>query len=134
MGTKPSFYLGQLAKMCEWTVDHAEKHVNVPESELQRARDDLVVKHFIEHGYFIQSCIDAPKNIVFNPATRVVEVVKKEFEIGDKFKIKSSLCELEIVRSDKKIELKYTNRNKHNLLTSFEQLQKVVKLEYWLRI
>lgn len=133
-------YLEKAAKMCPYPVNIPERYISVPQDELVQAADSLAVSHLVNsHGFHIQSCI--PGSIervqVFNPTIHMQSRAKQrsEFETGDCFRVKSTACELSIVRVEKKIQLAYTNRTgKHDLIVSEEQLKKALSFETWERI
>lgn len=142
-------YWQNAAKQIEWPVDFEEKHISVPESELQYASEHLMVQHFCNNGFHIQSCIgDIPRTTVyvapvsdkpiFRPIAKSVapEAVVRPYQQGNKFRIKSTNCELEITHIESgKVHFVYTNRpHKAPLLNSIESLDKVLKMEVWERI
>lgn len=131
---KNSDYLGKLAKMCEWKTDIKEKLIYVPEKELDAANDDLICDHLRSFGFHIQSCIEAEKNNVFSPTLTQKVKQRSVFEVYDKFKVTSTECELIIVRIEKKIQLQYLNRKKHDILVSEEQLKKALSFDLWKRL
>lgn len=129
------------AKQIEWPVDIDNNHISVPIDEVGKAKNNLMVQHFLNAGFFIQTCIPDAKNIIFNPDIRLklplVKIVldNAKFKIGDRFKVKSTECELEITYMEsKKIHLKYTNRNKHDLLSSEEMIVKNLNWNNWVAI
>jgi len=121
------------AKQIPWPISLDQNHISVPTTEVYMAGQNLMVQHFVNAGFFIQTCIpDAvPENKVFDPEIRLklpaVKIVPDDaiFHIGDGFEIKSTGCKVEIeAMESKKIHLRYTNRDKHNLLSSEEMLVK----------
>jgi len=71
VGDKPVSYWENPAKQIEWRVDINEKHISIPLEETDRAKENLMVQHFINNGFFIQTCIPSTKNKVFNPEIRL---------------------------------------------------------------
>lgn len=135
-------YRQNAAKQIRWTVDIGECHISVPINEVDKATENLMVQHFINAGFFIQTCIpSAPPQLIFDPEIRLklpaekIAPVGAVFKIGDRFRVKSTECELEIVVMEiKEIHLKYTNRVKHNLLSSEDMLLKNLRWELWERV
>lgn len=156
MATKPIKYLGNTghtkeywinaAKQIAWPVDYDEQHISVPQPEIREAEESLIVQHFCNNGFFIQQAISVEKTIPFvapvtaGPIFRGVlkeqeEKPKTLYQTGEKFKVRSTECELEIVHQEKgKIHFKYLNRNKPNIISSEEQLTKVIRWEQWRKI
>lgn len=140
-------YFTHAAKQFRWPIDHDEKSILVPENELDEAGRNLMVEHFRNRGWHIQSVI--PGSIeytrpyekpvfktAFKPdAVEVTESPKEsQYRIHDKFKIASSECELKITHIERgKIHFEYTNRpGKPPLLTSEENLNRALKMGYWI--
>lgn len=144
--TKSTNYLGDsywlnAAKQIEWPIDLKERHISVPESELYAAKDNLMVQHFVNNGWHIQSSIEVVKNRVFvAPVSdkpifkplKVVEVTEPKYKNGTKYLIKSTECIVQIVRLEKgKVQFHYLNRNKPDLLSSEENLDRVLRMQTW---
>lgn len=130
------------AKQIEWPVDLSERHISVPESELELASESPMVQHFINNGWHIQSAIVVGKNKVFvapvsdGPIFKSVKIVPEtaepKYKLGAKFRIKSTECIVQIIRFEKgKVQFHYTNRNKHDLLSSEENLDRVLRMQLW---
>jgi len=138
-------YWTNAAKQFIWPIDFNGLHICVPEKDLQLAEGDLMVSHFRANGWHIQSGMDveytkpyvAPENKgpMFKPLKQDTEQLSTSFKLNQQFRIKSSDCELKIIHIERgKIHLKYTNRNKHDLLTSEENLNKSLRMGYWIEI
>lgn len=135
-------YWQNAAKQIRWPVDIGECHISVPINEVNKATENLMVQHFINAGFFIQTCIpDGSSTAIFDPEIRLKLPSEKivpdnaVFHIGDRFRVKSTECELEIgAMESKKIHLKYVNRNKPNLLSSEDMLLKNMRWELWERV
>jgi hypothetical protein len=134
-------YWNNAAKQIVWPVDLIQRHISVPESELQQAKDNLMVQHFCNNGWHIQSCIDVIKNKpfiapvstgpIFKPV-KVVEVKESLYHLEDKFKVISTGEEFKIVFMDKgKLHLKYLNRDKPNIISSEENLSAMLNRKLW---
>jgi hypothetical protein len=137
-------------KQFEWPIDFELECINVPEAEIEIASDNLMVTHFRNHGWHIQSAIGevekkkvyvAPISNgqpIFKPVNHVAPEleVKSQFQCGQMFKILSSECELKITNLEhKKVHLQYTNRpGKTPLLTSEENLLTILRRGQWVRI
>jgi hypothetical protein len=125
-------------KQIEWPIDLRERHISVPEIDLQRAKDNLMVQHFINNGFFIQLCIgEVSKKPIFDPVITLKQkpIERSEFAIRDRFRIKSTHCELEIAFLEgKKITLHYINRIKPDITSNVDNLRKVLLMEVWERI
>lgn len=137
------------AKQFVWPIDEKEKTILVPQSELELAEQDLMVLHFRNNGWHIQSVIgevekkrvfstdglksDKP---IFKPVKKEVKEVKlSRFTINNRFKITSTECELKITHIEQgKIHLHYTNKNKPDLITSEENLNKVLRMGVWVEL
>lgn len=141
-------YWDNAAKQFVWPIDHKEKHILVPQQELEQAEDHLMVMHFRANGWHIQSVIgevdkkkvftteglksDKP---IFKPIKKEAEQIESVFKPGDRFKITSTECELRISFIERgKIHLEYTNRDKHNIITSEENLNRSLSMQTWVRI
>jgi len=125
------------AKQIKWPVDLKERHISVPETELEEAQQNLMVAHFLNAGFHIQSCIAAPCTTVFDPAIRLRTKTRdrSEFEIDDMFEIVSDGAKLQIRELTKnRIVLSYFNRPKPNITTNIEQLRKVLNFKVWKRL
>lgn len=138
IGGQSEQYWLNAAKQIEWPVDIGEKHISIPVNEVDKAQENLMVQHFINAGFFIQTCIPNGKTEVFDPDIRLklplVKIVldNAKFKIGDRFKVKSTECELEITYMEsKKIHLKYTNRTKHDLISSEDMIVKNLNWGNW---
>lgn len=131
------------AKQFIWPIDLKDKIIQVPEPELSKANDDLMVSHFRSHGWHIQSCISveytkpfiAPESNgkpIFKPVKEAEPIKETKYKINQEFTIQSSDCRVKIVRIEKgKIQFKYLNRNKPDLLSSEENLDAVLRKGYW---
>lgn len=132
------------AKQFEWPIDFEDKVILVPESELSLAEDNLMVAHFRNNGWHIQLSIDVIKTKpfvapvsggrpIFKTANKVVaEVEQSQYTVGNTFRVLSTGCELQIMNLEKgKVHLKYTNRDKHNLLLSEDGLTNVLHRQLW---
>lgn len=139
-------YWQNAAKQFVWPIDFEQLHISVPHKDMHLAENDLMVSHFRANGWHIQSAVavaytkpfiapvsDKP---IFKPIKKTeIETTATNFKLNDRFKVKSTDCELQICFFDKgKIHLKYTNRNKHNIITSEENLNRVLKMETWVKI
>ncbi len=100
-----------------------------------------MVQHFLNNGWFIQSCIGGVMNKVFDPEIKLklpsVKIAPDNavFHVGDKFRVKSTLCELEIANTEsKEIHLKYTNRSKPNFIASEEIISRNLSFEVWIKL
>lgn len=136
-GSHGSGYWENAAKQIEWPVDLVERHISVPENELGRAQESLMVQHMCNGGFHIQSCIAAPKTDVFDPKIRLrtKHRDRSEFEIDDMFEIVSDGAKLQIRELEKaKIVLAYFNRPKPNITTTIEQLRRVLNFKVWKRL
>lgn len=138
-------YWMNAAKQIVWPVDYDEQHISVPYLELEMAKDNLIVQHFCNNGFHIQSAISVEKTIPFvapvtpGPIFRGVVIQEEKpktlYQTGEKFKVRSTECELEIVHQEKgKIHFKYLNRNKPDIISSEEQLTKVIRWQQWSKI
>lgn len=131
------------AKQFPWPIDLQERVINVPHNELEAAEQDLMVEHFRNNGWHIQSCIEVihtkpfvkpvPNGPIFKPVKIVEPIKDTKYHLNDAFKIKSSDCELKIVRIEKgKIQFHYLNRpHKPDLLSSEEALDRALRMKYW---
>lgn len=147
-GTKSTSYPGKsyfetAAKQFCWPLNWDDKTILVPESELWLAEDHLIVAHFRSYGWHIQSCIDVVKTIPFVAPITVGPIFRQppklldaetKYRCGQKFKIVSTECEVQIIEVSKKIELHYTNRNKPDLTTNEVNLDRVLKMGLWKEI
>lgn len=139
-------YWVEAAKQIEWPVDYDEFHISVPENDIERAKDHLMVQHFCNNGFFIQSCIDVSKTKLFEAPTTPGPIFRGEiknepdkpkslYNLGEQYRVKSTECELEIVHMEKgKLHFKYLNRNKPNIISSEDQLTKVLRWQQWNKI
>lgn len=134
-------YWTNAAKQIVWPVDLNELHISIPIDEVDKAKENLMVQHFINAGFFIQTCIPDSRTEVFNPEIRLkmpaVKIAPDNavYKPGDRFKIRSTECEMVIETTEsKKIHLKYTNRNKHNIITSEEMLNKNLSWGTWIKL
>jgi hypothetical protein len=142
-------YWVNAAKQFVWPIDEKEKSILVPQSELELAEQDLMVLHFRNNGWHVQSVIgDVNKKKVFTtdglksemPIFRpiikeVAEVKLSRFTLNNRFKIVSTDCELKITHIESgKIHLSYTNKSKPDLLTSEENLNKVLRMGVWIEL
>jgi hypothetical protein len=147
MATKSTKYVGNgywenASKQLKWAVNIPEKYISVPETELNEAKESLMIQHFCNNGFHIQSCIPSfNENRVFDPEIRLkmasVKIAPDDsaYHVGDRFMVVSTYCELEITNVEsKKIHLKYLNRNKHNLLQSDDLLNHNLDFKLWKRI
>ena len=126
------------AKQIKWPVNVPEKYISVPESELEAAQNDLMVKHFLHAGFHIQSAIGhTPRTTIFDPEIRLRTKTRdrSEFEIDDMFEIVSDGAKLQIRSLEKnRITLSYFNRPKPDITTNIEQLRKVLNFKVWKRL
>lgn len=131
-------YWENAAKQIRWNVDLKERHVSVPESELEEAQQNLMVQHFLNNGFHIQSCIGSvPRKSVFDPEIRLRTKTRdrSEFQIDDMFEIISDGAKLQIRSFDKaRIVLAYANRPKPDITTNIERLRKVLNFKVWKRL
>ena len=131
-------YLELAAKQIPYPVNIPEKYLSVPEPELQQAKENLMVQHFLNAGFHIQSCIgDVPRTQVFDPSIRIRTKTKdrNEFEVDDMFEIVSDGAKLQIRNIQKeRITLAYFNRPKPPITTNVEQLRKVLNFKVWKRL
>lgn len=130
------------AKQFIWPIDFNDLQILVPEKDLELANDNLMVSHFRAHGWHVQSSIiseytDVYKKPEFGTKFPVIvkpgeEPKKTLYNIGDKFRVKSTECELKITHLEKgKVHLKYLNRTKHDIISSEENLSAVLRREQW---
>lgn len=134
------------AKQFAWPINHENKTILVPEIELKYAMDDLMVQHFRNNGWHIQSCISVIHTKVFvKPLTpgpifrgdikpQKVEV-EAEFKCDQKFKIASTgvrvmICEI----TKKSIVLQYMDTKKDDIITTSENLGRSVRMGVFVRI
>lgn len=132
------------AKQFKWPIDFNDLQILVPECDLQQAEDDLMVKHFRNAGWHIQIAIveytkpfiaPVSNKPIFRPFKPIEQQPETEFKFNQKFLIQSTECELVISEISKKgIVLKYTNRNKGNINTTAENLQRQLKFGTWIKI
>jgi len=126
------------AKQIKWPVDLKERHISVPEPELEEAQQNLMVQHFLHAGFHIQSAIGETRlTQVFNPEIRLRTKThdRSEFEIDDMFEIVSDGAKLQIQSLERnRIVLAYFNRPKPNVTTNIEQLRKVLNFKVWKRL
>ena len=133
------------AKQFPWPIDLSERTIQVPHDELDAAEQDLMVEHFRNNGWHIQTCIEVvhtkpfvkpvSSGPMFKPVKIVEPVKDTKYKLEQRFKVLSSECELKIVRIEKgKIQFKYLNRNKPDLLSSEENLDNVLRKGYWVGI
>lgn len=112
---------------------------------MDEAEQNLMVQHFRNNGFHIQSCIEVVHNKpyiapvqdkpIFKPIKQAPVEETTPFKCEQKFLICSSECEVKIIRIEKgKIQMKYLNRNKPDLLSSVENLQKALRMGYWREI
>jgi len=139
-------YFERAAQQIEWPVNIGEKYIDVPQDELDKAEQDLMVSHLLANGFKIQSVIPGSviKNKVYDPEfilkgvigkRKEIEIEQERFKVGDCFKIVSTSCQLEITNLEKgKIHFKYTNRMKNSLLSSEENLVKMLNNKYWVQL
>lgn len=138
-------YWVNAAKQFVWPIDFDMVHISVPESEIELAKDNLMVQHFTNNGWHIQSAISVDKtkpfvapvssHPIFIPVKKEVIIPETLYKLNQSFRIVSSDCELKITHIEKgKIHLKYTNRDKHDLLTSEENLTKSIKRGTFLQL
>lgn len=149
--TKSGSYLGSeywlnAAKQFPWPINLQDRIINVPHNELEVAEQDLMVEHFRNNGWHVQSCIEvvhtepfiAPTSNgpIFKPLKPKEPETESKYHLNDKFLIKSSECELKIIRLEKgKVQFHYTNRpGKVDLLSSEENLDGVLRKGYWVKI
>lgn len=133
---KKSYWLNA-AKQIPYPVDFDERYISIPQSQLEVAQENLMVQHFTNNGFHIQSCIEAPVTPVFDPAIRLASrpKTKSEFAEGDKFEVLSDGAHLCIhAREKERITLAYLNRNKPNITTNIDQLRRVLTFNVWKRI
>ena len=136
-------YWQNAAKQFIWPIEFDDLQILVPEKDLHLAEDNLMVSHFRAHGWHIQSSIqveytkpyvDPVFTTAFKPI-KIIEEVEPEFRYGQRFKIKSTDCELKITSIDKKsISLEYTNRQKDNIVTNADNLNKSIRMGVWLKL
>jgi len=140
-------YWVNAAKQFIWPIDFTDFQILVPEKDLELANNNLMVSHFRAAGWHIQSAISveytkpyvAPEsngNPIFKPIKKEEPVTETAFKLNDKFRVVSTGCELAICLFDKqKIHLKYLNRpNKHNIISSEENLSRTLKMGTWIKL
>jgi len=142
-GSVGNEYWINAAKQIVWPIDLKERHISVPQAELTQAQDNLMVQHFCNNGWYIQSCIEVVKTKPFiapitdRPIFKPIKIVEEKetlFKLEDKFKVLSTECELKIVHLEKgKLHLKYLNRNKPNIISSEENLSNMLKRKLWIK-
>jgi hypothetical protein len=100
-----------------------------------------MVQHLCNNGFFIQLCIEAVKTKVFDPLivhklpAKRIAPDNAIFHLGDKFKVLSTGCELEItIVEANKIELKYLNRLKNDVVTNESQLSRGLNMGSLIRV
>lgn len=132
-------YWVNASKQIPWDVDIQNSHISVPFNEVELAVENLMVKHFVNNGFFIQQCIpNGVSKKVFNPEIRFklpsekITPVDSIYKTGDSFRVNSTMCEMEITSTEsKKIHLRYTNRDKNDLIYSEELIHRNVSMKYW---
>lgn len=144
VGNHTKEYWITAAKQFIWPIDFNDMQILVPENDLELAENDLMVDHFRNNGWHIQSVIDVQYTTVykkpefttkFREVVKVEEVKKTLYNIGEKYRVKSTDCELEITYMDKgKLHFKYLNRKKPDIISSEEQLTKVLRWQQWIKI
>lgn len=141
MGTKPTNLRGDYwtlaSKQVPWQIDIKERLIYVPEYELEAAKENLMVSHFTNSGFHIQSVIEGVRKDVFDPTIRLKQrpKTKSEFAEGDKFEVLSDGAHLCIhSREKERITLACLNRNKPNITTNIDQLRRVLNFNVWKRI
>jgi hypothetical protein len=136
-------YIKRAAKMMPFPVDVSERLIFCHEPDLAIAEDNMTASHLrSKFNFHIQSCLPGTLNysVIFNPEISnrmpmVKPIERSEFNLGDKFLIKSTGCQLEIklLQSDT-VTLTYLNRDKSDITNKIEALRKVLKMEVWIRI
>lgn len=137
-------YWMNAAKQFVWPIDFEQLHISVPHKDINIAENDLMVTHFRANGWHIQSAItvDYTKPFIapvsdkpiFKPMDKKAEP-EPEFKYNQKFKIKSTDCELTIKEIDKKsIILAYTNRGKSDITTTPDNLAKSIRMGVWIKL
>lgn len=139
-------YWETASKQFVWPIDFIDLQILVPEKDLSLAGNDLMVTHFRAAGWHIQSVMSvaytkpfvAPENKgpIFIPIKKEIVEKETEFKLSQKFKVLSTECELQIFHIEKgKIHLKYLNRPaKHDIISSEENLLRVLRLNSWIRL
>lgn len=142
VGNQTKQYWINAAKQFIWPIDFTYLQILVPEKDLELANDNLMVSHFRAHGWHVQSSIiseytNVYKKPDFGTKFPVIdkpgeEPKKQLYNIGDKYRVRSTECELQIYHMEKcKVHLKYLNRNKPNIISSEENLTAVLRREQW---
>lgn len=137
-------YFENAAKQFEWPINHEDKTILVPPDELEQAESNMMVSYLRKrYNWHIQSVIGEIERtrVYVAPVQdtpmfkdwRVPEpVVLQRYNVGDKFRVKSTACELVVTYVDRtKINFHYTNRDKADLLSSIEQLDRVLRMQVW---
>jgi hypothetical protein len=137
-------YWQQAAKQFQWPIEFNDLQILVPEVDLPEAEQDLMVQHFRNNGWHVQSVIEvvytkpyiAPvqNKPIFRPVAKPVEN-DAVFKCNQQFKISSTEDELRISGIDKKtITLSYTNKRKEPITTSPENLAKMIRMGLWIKL
>lgn len=128
------------AKQIPYAVDLEQRHISVPEPELEQAAQSLMVQHFLSGGFHIQSCIpDGHRTEVFDPEIRLKQAPPKpvssvKYPIGTGFLVQSDGSKLSVVQIDGvKYTLQYLNRNKADLTVREMDIDKSVSWAFWVR-
>ena len=128
-------------KMIPWSIDIENKHISVPESDLELAKENLTVEHICKKfGFFIQSAISCDKKEVFDPKLlnnkpKEKSTLSAEFSVLDKFKVISTGSFLEIKEiKGSSFVLKYTFEKRPDITTTIESIKQQLNLKTWVRI
>lgn len=113
----PKSYFENAAKQFEWPINHEDKTILVPPDELEHAESNMMVSYLRKHyKWHIQSVIGEIKRTrVYVAPVQNTPMFKDwcvRYNVGDK-------------------NFHYTNRDKSDLLSSIEQLDKVLRMQVW---
>lgn len=133
-------YWIEAAKQIPYQIDLKERHISVPEGELEEAAQMLMVQHFVNNGWHVQSCI--PTGVatkVFDPTIRLTHAPPKppssvKYPVGTKFLVQSDGSKLIVAEiSGTKYTLNYLNRNKADLVLQERDIDKSVSWNLWIK-
>jgi len=135
-----SAYWENAAKQIPYAVNIPERYISVPEPELEQAAQMLMVQHFTNNGFHIQSCIpDGSRTKVFDPEIRLKKAPPKpassvKYPVGTKFLVQSDGSKLIVALIDgTKYTLNYLNRNKPDLVVQEKDIDKSTSWNFWIR-
>lgn len=142
-GSLSKNYVENASKQIPWPVLYGDgvALISVHESELDEAKDNLMVQHLLSNGFAFQYAIEPTKRDNSVKAVFRERIVREKVEnslIGNKYRIIATGCELELIKAssekDPQCELKYTNRMKPNLPKKASEIERQLKWELWKEI